>query len=289
LQIGVVVADPKASRSKNSSKPDFATLGGLLLALGGIAGGLIMDGGKVKDVAQISAAVIVLGGTIGAVMITTPLSVLIRAAKQLGGMFFSKTESVSERVEEIIAFATQARKSGIVSLESQASSIEDPFLKKALGLAVDGIEPAKIRDIMELEIVLFEQNAEAESKVFEAAGGYAPTIGIIGAVLGLIQVMKNLANIDEVGRGIAVAFVATVYGVGAANIFFLPAASKLKARAHDLVRSRELMLEGILGIAEGINQKLIKIKLEAYLENNPPSKKEKKSPAAAGEPAAAEG
>jgi chemotaxis protein MotA len=283
------VADPKAAKSKSSSKPDLATVGGLLLALGGIAGGLIMDGGKLQDIAQVSAAVIVLGGTIGAVMITTPLSVLIRAGKQLGSMFFSQTESVQDKVDEIIEFATQARKNGIVSLESQASSIQDPFLKKALGLAVDGIEPAKIRDIMELEIVLFEQNAEAEAKVFEAAGGYSPTIGIIGAVLGLIQVMKNLANIDEVGRGIAVAFVATVYGVASANIFFLPAASKLKARAHEVVRTRELMLEGILGIAEGINQKLIKIKLEAYVETNPPSKKAKKSPAAAGEPAAAEG
>jgi chemotaxis protein MotA len=283
------MADPKASKSKSSSKPDFATIGGLLLALGGIAGGLMMDGGKVQDIAQISAAVIVLGGTIGAVMITTPLSVLIRAAKQLGSVFFFKTESVSQKVDEIIEFATQARKNGIVSLESQASAIADPFLKKALGLAVDGIEPAKIRDIMELEIVLFEQHAEAESKVFEAAGGYAPTIGIIGAVLGLIQVMKNLANIDEVGRGIAVAFVATVYGVASANIFFLPAAAKLKARAHDIIQTRELMLEGILGIAEGINQKLIKIKLEAYLEKTSPSKKEKKSPSAAGAPAAAEG
>jgi len=283
------VAEPKAAKSKNSAKPDLATLGGILLALGGIAGGLIMDGGKVRDVVQVSAAVIVLGGTIGAVMITTPLSVLIRAGKQLGGVFFSKTESVAEKVDEIIEFATTARKNGIVSLESKASSIQDPFLKKALGLAVDGIEPAKIRDIMELEIVLFEQDAEAESKVFEAAGGYAPTIGIIGAVLGLIQVMQHLADIDEVGRGIAVAFVATIYGVASANIFFLPAASKLKARAHEVVRTRELMLEGILGIAEGINQKLIKIKLEAYLEKNSPAKKAKKSPAAAGEPAAAEG
>jgi len=284
------MADPKAAKSKSSAKPDLATVGGLLLAIGGIAGGLIMDGGKLQDVAQVSAAVIVLGGTIGAVMITTPLSVLIRAGKQLGSLFFSKTDSVPDKVDEIIEFATQARKNGIVSLESQASSIQDPFLKKALGLAVDGIEPAKIRDIMELEIVLFEQNAEAEAKVFEAAGGYSPTIGIIGAVLGLIQVMKNLANIDEVGRGIAVAFVATVYGVASANIFFLPAASKLKARAHDIIQTRELMLEGILGIAEGINQKLIKIKLEAYLEKNTSSQKaKKKSPAAAGSPATAEG
>src|SRR4029077_16348705 len=116
------------------------------------------------------------------------------------------------------------------------------FLKKALGLAVDGIESDKIRDIMELEIEVFEHHAEAEAKVFEAAGGYAPTIGIIGAVLGLIQVMKNLANIDEVGRGIAVAFVATVYGVGTANLFFLPAANKLRTRVQDAVEAKEMVL-----------------------------------------------
>jgi chemotaxis protein MotA len=283
------VAEKQAGKSKSSSKPDIATLGGLVLAIGGIAAGLIMEGGKVQDVAQVTSAMIVLGGTIGAVMITTPLSVLIRAAKQLGSVFMPKSDSISEKVDEIIDFAAKARKNGIVSLESDASGIEDPFLRKALNLAVDGIEPAKIRDIMELEIALFEQNAEAEAKVFEAAGGYAPTIGIIGAVLGLIQVMKNLANIDEVGRGIAVAFVATIYGVASANIFFLPAASKLKARAQEAVRTRELMLEGILGIAEGINHKLIRIKLEAYLEKSPQSKKAQKNQAPAGEPAAAEG
>ncbi|HEY3789529.1 MAG TPA: MotA/TolQ/ExbB proton channel family protein, partial [Urbifossiella sp.] len=153
-----------------------------------------------------------------------------------------------------------------------------------------GVAPARIREIMELEIDLFEQNAESEAKVFEAAGGYAPTIGIIGAVLGLIQVMKNLANVDEVGRGIAVAFVATIYGVGAANIFFLPAAGKLKARTHELVRFRELTLEGVLGIAEGVNHRLIRIKLDAFPEKDPPTRKERKAEtigATTSEPAAA--
>ena len=266
------MAAPKAGKSKGPPRPDFATIGGLLLAVGGIAGGLVMEGGRLRDVAQITSAMIVLGGTIGAVMITTPLAVLIRAGKQLGHVFLSSTESLSERIEEIIGFATQARKSGIVSLELPASLIEDPFLRKALELAVDGVEPTRIRDIMELEIQLFEQNAEAEAKVFESGGGYAPTIGIIGAVLGLIQVMKNLANVDEVGRGIAVAFVATIYGVGSANIFFLPAASKLKARSHEMVRFRELTVEGIVGIAEGVNHRLIRIKLDAFLEKNPPRK-----------------
>jgi len=142
---------------------------------------------------------------------------------------------------------------------------------------------------MELEITMFEQSAEAEAKVFEAAGGYAPTIGIIGAVLGLIQVMKNLANIDEVGRGIAVAFVATIYGVAVANIIFLPVATKLKARAKEAVHVRELMLEGVLSIAEGLNQKLIRVKLEAYSHGTKPAKIAKPKEQRATQPASAEG
>lgn len=254
------------AETKTRIRPDFATLGGLLLAIGGIAAGLVLEGGRLQDVAQITAAMIVLGGTCGAVMITTPHSVLVRAAGQLRHVFISRTESLAARLEEIIDFAFQARRAGIVSLETRAAEIPDPFMRKALELAVDGVEPAKIRDIMTLDIALFEQNAEAEAKVYDAAGGYAPTIGIIGAVLGLIQVMKHLADLDAVGRGIAVAFVATIYGVGSANIFFLPAAAKLRARAQALTRLRELTLEGILGIAEGVNHQLIRIKLEAFLE-----------------------
>jgi chemotaxis protein MotA len=277
----------------NPSKPDFATLGGIVLAIGGVVGGLLMEGGRLQDIAQITSALIVLGGTIGAVMISTPLSVLIRAARQLGNVFFSSTESPSERIDEIVGLANRARRTGILSLEAHATSIGDPFLRKALELAVDGVEPAKIRDIMEFEIGLFEQDANAEAKVFEAAGGYAPTIGIVGAVLGLIQVMKNLANVDEVGRGIAVAFVATIYGVASANLFFLPAAGKLKSRTHELVRMRELTLEGVLGIAEGVNHRLIRIKLEAFLEKDTLPKKTphpaiETTRTATAEPAAAE-
>jgi chemotaxis protein MotA len=258
------MAEDKTAKKQGSSQPDFATIGGLILAVGGILTGLLMEGGKIQDVAQVTSALIVLGGTLGAVMVTTPLPVLIRAAKRFSSVVIGKSEAIDSRIEEIIGYATIARKSGIVSLEQQAASSSDPFLKKALGLAVDGIEMNKIRDIMELEIEVFEHHAEAEAKVFEAAGGYAPTIGIIGAVLGLIQVMKNLANIDEVGRGIAVAFVATIYGVAAANIVFLPVAAKMKARTKEAVQARELMLQGVLSIAEGLNQKLIRIKLEAY-------------------------
>jgi chemotaxis protein MotA len=260
-------AQKKPAKS-TSAGPDFATIAGLLLALGGIAAGLLMEGGKVSDIAQVTSAIIVLAGTIGAVMVTTPLPVLIRAAKKLPSIFFPSVPVTDTIIEEIIEYATLARKRGIVSLEQQVAAIKDPFLRKPLSLAVDGIETGSIREIMELEITLSEQHADAEAKVFEAAGGYAPTIGIIGAVLGLIQVMKNLANIEEVGRGIAVAFVATIYGVAVANIIFLPAANKLKARAHELSRTREMMLEGVLSIAEGLNQKLIRMKIEAYSDSH---------------------
>jgi chemotaxis protein MotA len=275
------MARSDAAKKQGSIRPDFATIGGLALALGGMAAGLLMEGGKLQDIAQTTSALIVLGGTLGAVMITTPLPVLRRAVKQFSSVIANRVPATHEAIEEIIGYAIQARKNGIVSLEQEAASIGDPFLRKALGLAVDGIESDKIRDIMELEIEIFEQRSEAEAKVFEAAGGYAPTIGIIGAVLGLIQVMKNLADIDEVGRGIAVAFVATIYGVAVANIIFLPAANKLKARAREAVQLREMMLQGVLSIAEGLNQKLIRSQLEAYAPPPAVSSKAEKSKVAA--------
>jgi len=247
------------------SRPDFATIGGLAVAITGIAAGLILEGGRLQDVAQFTAAIIVLGGTLGAVMITTPQAVFLRAARQVRHVFFATAESTPDRIEEIIALALQSRKSGIISLDKRAADIPDPFLRKALELAVDGMAPAHIRDIMQVDIELFEQDAEEDAKVFETAGGYAPTIGIIGAVLGLIQVMKHLADLDAVGRGIAVAFVATLYGVGAANLFFLPAANKLRARTQAAARLKELTLEGVIGIAEGTHHWVIRRKLETFL------------------------
>jgi chemotaxis protein MotA len=280
-------------KKKSGRRPDLATVGGLALAVGGILGGLVLEQGKVKDVAQLTAAIIVLGGTLGAVMITTPIDLLRRAAGKFPALFLEASHAPGDIIEQIIGYATKARKNGIVSLETDTESIEDPFLRKALNLAVDGTDLQELRRMMELEMVLEEHRGEAEAKVYEAAGGYAPTIGIIGAVLGLIQVMKHLANIDEVGRGIAVAFVATVYGVASANVLFLPAGAKLKSRVHASMQIRELMLEGVLGIAEGLNPKLIRIKLEAYAPPPAPVpkkvSKESPVPAAASQPAEAAG
>ncbi|MGO4881698.1 MAG: flagellar motor protein [Bryobacteraceae bacterium] len=282
-------AAEKAPKKAGGRRPDLATMGGLALAVTGILGGLVLEKGKVTDVAQLTAAIIVLGGTLGAVMVTTPVDLLRHAAGKLPSVFFETSHAPQVIIEQIIVYATKARKNGIVSLEDETASIADPFLRKALNLAVDGTDLQELRRMMELDIALEEHHGEAEAKVYEAAGGYAPTIGIIGAVLGLIQVMKHLANIDEVGRGIAVAFVATVYGVASANIFFLPAGAKLRSRMQAAIQMRELMLEGVLGIAEGLNPKLIRIKLEAYAPQPAAKKapKEKPAPAPAKQPAEA--
>lgn len=279
--------EPKEAKPKKKGglKPDFATIGGLVVAFGGILGGLVLDGGRIGDVAQITAAFIVLGGTFGAMMIGTPMSTIVRAIKRFKDVFFDVDVSAQESVDEIIGYAARARKGGIVSLESEAAKIQDPFLRKALNLAVDGTDLLELRKMMELQIAIEYERTESEAKVFEGAGGYSPTIGIIGAVLGLIQVMKHLSNIEEVGHGIAVAFVATVYGVAAANIFFLPAASKIKARAKRDLEMRELVVEGVVGIVEGLNPKLIRSKLEAYL-TGAPEKKTKKAKAVADKPVA---
>jgi chemotaxis protein MotA len=249
---------------KTGARPDFTTVGGILLAFGGIVGGLLMEGGRIKDISQITAAFIVLGGTFGAVMVSTPIRVLKGAAMRLIHVLMDNTQSPDAVIEELIVYATKARKNGLVSLEAEALEIQDPFLRKALTLAVDGTDLQEIRNMMQLEIETVENRALAEAKVFESAGGYSPTIGIIGAVMGLIQVMKNLANIEEVGRGIAVAFVATLYGVGLANILLLPAATKIKSRIELETEMKQLKLEGVVAIVEGLNPKLIRSKLDAY-------------------------
>jgi len=272
---------------KSSSKPDIGTIGGIAMALGGILGGLILEKGQMRDISQSTAAMIVLGGTFGATLVNTPLETVMGALRRLAVVFFSKTESAETLVEEILHYATKARKNGLVSLESEVASVSEPFLQRALTLAVDGTDLQEIRKMMDLAIGLEEHRAESEAKVFECAGGYAPTIGIIGAVLGLIQVMKNLTNIDEVGHGIATAFVATVYGVAVANLFLLPAANKIKARVHHQLQMRELIVEGVSGIVEGLNPKLIRSKLEAYAHPSAGKKKAADKKAAEAQPAGA--
>lgn len=262
--------------AKASARIDLGSIAGLAIALLGILGGLTLEGGKLKDVAQITAAMIVLGGTSGAVLVSMPLPVVRGALRRFAGVFREEPDRTGMIIEEVIGYATKARKNGLVSLEQEADNIADPFMRKALNMAIDGTDLTELRGMLQLEIDVEAESAEAEAKVFEAAGGYAPTIGIIGAVLGLIQVMKNLANIDEVGHGIAVAFVATVYGVGSANLLFLPSANKIKARVAAERQRKDLIVEAVSGIVEGLNPKVIRLKLDAYIHAAPSTAKDKK-------------
>ncbi len=244
---------------------DLATIFGILLALAGIVGGLILEGGSLVQILQPTAAMIVLGGTIGAVMVAFPLGTFMQAMKGILRIVLPKQSNPEKIIEDIVQFATKARKDGVVSLEEDAKKIEEPFLKKAVMMAVDGANPKDLAKTLETQLNYIDEHGAGIPKVWEAAGGYAPTVGIIGAVMGLIQVMQHLENIEEVGHGIAVAFVATIYGVGFANILFLPAAGKLALQHKKDVVTKEIIIEGIVLMIEGVNPMVIRDKLLGFL------------------------
>ena len=255
---------------KQRSKLDIATLAGIALAAAGILGGLLLEKGNIKDVAQFTAALIVVGGTAGALLVTTPLGSLKLALSNTKLIFFENRYMASELIEEMVGYSMKARSKGTTSLELDAVGMKDLFLRKALNLAADGNDIAEVKTTMDLEIDASDDRYEEAAKVYDSAGGYAPTVGIIGAVLGLIQVMKNLGDIGQVGHGIAVAFVATVYGVGLANLLLLPAAGKIRARARVECQRKELILNGIVGIMEGVNPRVLRNRLNAYLHEVQP-------------------
>ena len=244
---------------------DKASVGGIFLAAGGILAGLLLEGGNLRQIVQPTAAMIVFGGTLGAVLLQFPLSIIFLAVRQLGSVFVNTAGGQEAQIHQLVEFAKKARREGIISLDGELPEIADTFLQRSLMMAVDGTEPQELRKTMQLEI---DNQAEYEDnipKVFESAGGFAPTIGIIGAVLGLIQVMQHLDNINEVGKGIAVAFVATVYGVGSANLFFLPSSGKLRLRIREEQILREMTLEGVVSILEGMNPRMLESKLIGFL------------------------
>ena len=242
------------------------TLGGIGVALAGIAVGLYLDGGQVGQMLQPTAALIVFGGTFGAVMVQFPFSVVMQAARQLKDVFIHVDDPASQLIADLSRYCARARRNGMMSLDAELEMIRDPFFKKSLTLAVDGTPPIELRQTMELDMEIEIGAEELIPKVFEAAGGFAPTIGILGAVIGLIQVMQRLENINEVGKGIAVAFVATIYGVGSANIFFLPCAGRMKMLMRRRQALRELVLDGVIAIVEKTNPRILESKLAVYLE-----------------------
>jgi chemotaxis protein MotA len=246
-------------------------LGGIGLALTGIALGLYLDGGKIGQMLQPTAALIVFGGTFGAVVVQFPWSVVVQAIGQLKGVFLGGPDPAPQLIEELSRYAVSARRNGLVSLDAELDAIPDVFLRKALTLAVDGTRAPELRQMMEVEMDTAADREDLLPKVFEAAGGFAPTIGILGAVIGLIQVMQRLENINEVGKGIAVAFVATLYGVGAANLLLLPCAGRIKIMLHRRQVLRELILEGVLCIVANTNPKALEGKLSVYLSESVPA------------------
>ena len=245
---------------------DLATAGGLLVSALGVFGGMLAEGGHAGELVQLTAALIVLGGTLGAVMVTTPSAVFASVLQTIPSILWHRPTETAKLKAALLSFSNQTRKIGIASLEQQIKSLAEPFFKKALGLGVDGADAKTIRSIMELELTAAEERGEAVARVFDQAGGYAPTIGIIGAVLGLIQVMKHLGDIEAVGHGIAVAFVATVYGVSFANLLLLPVANKLRSRLAEELRWKEMIVEGVASMTEGLHPWLIESRLEAFCE-----------------------
>ena len=245
---------------------DVLSLIGLILAFVAIVGGNFLEGGHVGALINGPAGLIVLGGTLAAALLQSPLPAFKRALQILRWILFPPRVDLAGGIDRVVSWSLTARKEGLLGLEGVADSEPDPYARKGLQLLVDGAEPEAIRSILEVDFLTQEGRDIQAAKVFESMGGYAPTIGIIGAVMGLIHVMGNLADPSQLGNGIAVAFVATIYGVASANLILLPVANKLKAIVMRQSRYREMLLEGLLSIAEGENPRSIELKLQGFME-----------------------
>lgn len=249
---------------------DKATIFGLLLAGAALIGGHFLEGGTLGMILQVTAMVIVFGGTFGAVFISFPPSQLRQAWREFHQIFREPEDKSAAYLARIVEFAYRARREGMLSLEQNIPKISDPFFRRGLQLVIDGHNFAKVREVLELELAQLEETGLVPARVFETAGGYAPTIGILGAVLGLIQVMQHLTDPAKLGTGVAVAFVATVYGVASANLFFLPIGHKLRLRHQRRMLVKEMVMVGILGLAHGDHPRLIEEKLRGFLLDSSP-------------------
>jgi chemotaxis protein MotA len=244
---------------------DILSIIGLIVGFGAIIGGQALEGGHLNSIMNAVAFMIVMGGTMGAVMLQTPLNTFLRAMKMLTWVFHTPEISAEKLLDKILEWNQIARKEGLLRLEALAEDEGDLFAQKGLNLIADGAEPDLIREIMETDLYLQEDKDIESAKVFEAMGGYSPTIGIIGAVLGLIHVMGNLADPSALGSGIAVAFVATIYGVALANLLFLPIGNKLRTLVGRRSRLQMMLIDGLISVADGENPRNIESRLIAYL------------------------
>lgn len=244
---------------------DSISLVGLTLALAAVLVGQVMEGGHVSSLLQPTAFLIVVGGTLGAVMLQSPLRTFMDGMRMVRWVFVPPPTDHQRIIDQVAHWGNVARKEGLLTLENQLDMLPDPFMRKGLQLLIDGTEPERLREVLEVEINTWETQLRQSARIWEAAGGYAPTIGILGAVMGLIHVMENLSDPARLGAGIAVAFVATIYGVGFANLVFLPVAKKLFAHIGVQASGREMFVDGLVGIANGDNPRLIASRMQGYL------------------------
>jgi len=238
---------------------------GLLMGVVAIVGGQVMEGGHVASLSQPTALLIVAGGTLGAVMLQSPYATFVRGLRMARWVWYPPTVDYLQLIKQVSTWSQISRREGLLALENAINLLKDDFARKGLQLLVDGAEPERLRDVLEVDISTYEEELRLSARVWEAAGGYSPTIGILGAVMGLIHVMENLSDPSKLGAGIAVAFVATIYGVGLANLVFLPIANKLKAHIARLIIEREMIVDGLVGIANGDNPRIIESRLRGYI------------------------
>ena len=252
----------------------FAVIG-TILGISMILIGMIMEGGNVAQIMQITAAFIVVGGTLGAVVLSFPIGTLASAIKLLNVVYFMMPPKFEPLIAEIVDFSQKARKEGVVALEKLAKSASDPLLATGLEAVADGADPALVKSILEAQVNELEKYVASGAKVWESAGGYAPTLGIIGAVMGLIQVMQNLTDPSKLGAGIAVAFVATIYGLFVANLWTIPFSTRIKVKYAEIFKAKEIIIEGVMAIQAGESPVFIERKLSAYIIDEKPKAKGK--------------
>lgn len=251
---------------------DKISLLGLFVGIGAILAGQVLEGGHLASLVQPTALMIVLGGTLGAVMLQSPFDTFKRGLKMTKWVFLPPVVEYKKLIDQVSQWSHLSRREGLLALENATNQLKDPFTKKGLQLLVDGVDPERLREVLEVEIGTYEEEMRQGAKIWESAGGYSPTIGILGAVMGLIHVMENLSDPSKLGAGIAVAFVATIYGVGLANLVFLPIANKLKAYIGRQLVEKEMVLDGLMGIAVGDNPRIIESRLQGYLYQEPTTK-----------------
>ena len=248
---------------------DLGVVGGLVVALVAILGANLMDGGSLMGLINPSAALLILGGTVGATAISSRMEDLMAVPRLVAGVFRFQASDLGARVEQLVNLALKARRNGLLSLEDDIASVEDPFLAHGLQLVVDGADAESLRAVLQTEMALKQRELARQAAIFETAGGFAPTMGIIGTVMGLIHVLANLANVSKLGPSIATAFLATFYGISSANVFWLPVSNKLKLNARRQLLAQEVALEGILSIQAGDNPSAVRDKLMIFLNERP--------------------